>query len=63
MQKHFRLAFRPNVVTRLTLSGNAVTDNVRIDTLFVISIAGVSIVIGILIVRLLLPDVDIASRL
>lgn len=47
----------------LTLNGNAVTDKFRLDTLFVISIDGVSIVIGILIVSLLQPAVDIAMSL
>ncbi len=63
VRQHLRSAFRPNLVTSLKLNGNAVTDSFRIDTLFVISIAGVSICIGTLIVSLLQPDLDIDSCL
>ena len=55
--------FRPNLVSRLTLNGNPVTDSLRVDCLFLIVVAGVSIVFGTLFVSLLQPEMDIDSCL
>lgn len=63
LRQQLMLAFRPNLVAKLELNGNSVTDSLRIDTLFLICLAGVSIVIGTLSVSLLEPSLDIDSCL
>jgi trk system potassium uptake protein len=57
------LVFRPNLITKLSLNGNPVTDSFRIDTLFLISVAGVSVAVGTLVVSLLQPELDIDSAM
>lgn len=60
---HFQLrtGFRPNQVMKLRLNGNAVSDRFRIDTLFLIAVAGVSVLIGCVVVCLLQPQEDLRT--
>lgn len=56
-----RTGFRPNQVMKLKLNGNPVTDQFRIDTLFLIAVAGMSVLLGSLIVCLLQPQQDLRT--
>ena len=60
---HFQLkmGFRPNQVMKLKLNGNAVSDRFRIDTLFLISVAALSVLLGSMIVCLLQPQQDLRT--
>lgn len=53
--------FRPNQIIKLRLNGSVVTDRFRIDTLFLFSIAGISVLLGSVIVCLLQPAMDLRT--
>jgi len=54
-------AFRPNQVTTLKLNGSQVVDSLRVDTVFFIALAGVTVLVGTVVVSVLEPDLDMAS--
>ena len=60
---HFQLrtGFRPNQVLQLRLNGNSVSDRFRIDTLFLIGVAGISVLVGSVVVTLLQPQHDLRT--
>ncbi len=56
-----RTGFRPNQVMKLRLNGNPVSDRFRIDTLFLIAVAGISVLLGSMVVCLLQPQQDLRT--
>lgn len=58
---HLKIGFRPNQIMKLHLNGNPVSERFRIDTLFLIAIAGISTLLGSLLVCLLEPMLDLRS--
>jgi trk system potassium uptake protein TrkH len=56
-----KMGFRPNQVMSLKLNGNNVSDRFRVDTLFLISTAGVAVLVGSVVVCLLQPQLDLRS--
>jgi trk system potassium uptake protein len=56
-----KAGFRPNQVMKLKLNGNNVSDRFRVDTLFLISTAGVAVLVGSVVVCLLQPQLDLRS--
>ena len=60
---HYQLktGFRPNQLIKLKLNGNPVSDRFRIDTLFLIAVAGMATLIGCVLVSLLEPGLDLRT--
>lgn len=56
-----RTGFRPNQVMKLRLNGNAVSESFRIDTLFLIATAAISLLLGTVVVSCLQPGLDVRS--
>jgi trk system potassium uptake protein TrkH len=54
-------AFRPNLVARLKLNGNPVDDGLRHQVVFFVALAGVTAVVGTVLVCLMEPGFDIDS--
>jgi trk system potassium uptake protein len=54
-------AFRPNLVSRLSLNGNPIDDAVRHQTVFLIALAGVTVPLGTVLVCLMEPGFDMDS--
>ena len=54
-------AFRPNQITILKLNGSLVNDSLRLDTMFFVSLAGVTVLVGTVVVSLLEPALDMDS--
>ena len=50
--------FRPNQVFRLQLNGNTADDSLKLQTVFFVAIAAVTVVIGTVLVSLMQPDLD-----
>ncbi|MEZ5329005.1 MAG: TrkH family potassium uptake protein [Verrucomicrobiales bacterium] len=56
-------SYRPNRVVSLRLNGRPVSDAVRIDTLFIVSLAGVTVLLGTLAVTVMEPTFDMRSSI
>lgn len=54
-------AFRPNLISRLSLNGNPIEDAVRHQTVFLIALAGVTVPLGTVVVCLMEPGFDMDS--
>ncbi len=56
-----KAGFRPNQVMKLRLNGNPVSDRFRVDTLFLIAVAAISVLGGTVVVSLLQPQADLRT--
>lgn len=56
-------AFRPNRIVSLRLNGRVASDALRIDTLFFVGLAGVTVLLGTLIVTIMEPSLDMKSSI
>jgi trk system potassium uptake protein TrkH len=56
-------AFRPNQVFALRLNGQVVEESVKLQTVFLVALAGVTVVLGTLSVALLEPEMNMESCL
>lgn len=53
--------FRPNMISRISLNGNQVDDQLRNQTVFFVALAGVTVAFGTAVVCLLQPGFDLDS--
>jgi trk system potassium uptake protein TrkH len=56
-------SFRPNRVMSISLNGRPVSDQLRIDTLFFVGMAGITVVLGTVTVSFMEPGLDMDSSL